>query len=558
MSSETRACQRCAKDFVLDENDFSFYAKMKVPAPNVCPECRFKMRAMWRNEMTLYSGRKCDLCGNGIVTMYNPKSPYKVFCLDCYKSDKWNPNEYAREYDLTRPFFDQFNELLKVVPKALLFDAAAYGPNVRSDYTNASANLKDCYFVFNTGPAENTLYARGTDDTNDVSDAYFCTKDEQSYEILNTHECNKTYWAQNLKGCVECYLCEDLSGCMNCFGCVGLRNKSYYIYNEKVSKQEFETFIADFSGSYTRYLEELEKFKKFRLQFPKRVNHNINSVNSIGDYLNETKNVNESFEIRGGGEESKFCFSCKGVKDSYGLTGYAVKSEMLLECVSTGFSSRVIGSYAVDQSQDVEYSFSCRSNSRYLIGCDSMRKAQYCILNKQYSKEEYEKIRAHIIQELTELGVYGLMLPPEIAPFGYNETIGQDNIAMTKEEANMLGFHWEDDIQMTKGKETIQPEAIPDHIRDVSDSITNEILKCIGCERNYKITAQEFQFYKKMNLPIPRKCFYCRHRARIALRGPYKFWDRTCACCSRAIVTNYAPERPEIVYCESCYQQEVI
>jgi hypothetical protein len=120
------------------------------------------------------------------------------------------------------------------------------------------------------------------------------------------------------------------------------------------------------------------------------------------------------------------------------------------------------------------------------------------------------------------------------------------------------GFRWEDDIQMTKGKETLLPENIPDHIKDVQDSITNEILKCISCERNYKITAQELQFYKKMNLPIPRKCFYCRHHDRVIRRGPYKFWDRTCAHCNKAIVTNYAPERPEIVYCESCYQQEVI
>ena len=103
----------------------------------------------------------------------------------------------------------------------------------------------------------------------------------------------------------------------------------------------------------------------------------------------------------------------------------------------------------------------------------------------------------------------------------------------------------------------MKPEDIPDHIKDVQDSITKEILKCIDCNRNYKIIVQELLFYRKMNIPIPRKCFYCRHQDRIVRRGPYKFWTRNCAKCKKEIVTNYSPERPEIVYCEKCYQQEV-
>ena len=34
-------------------------------------------------------------------------------------------------------------------------------------------------------------------------------------------------------------------------------------------------------------------------------------------------------------------------------------------------------------------------------------------------------------------------------------------------------------------------------------------------------------------------------------------YDRNCAKCNIKIKTPYAPERPEIVYCVKCYQQEV-
>ncbi|MCX6758058.1 MAG: hypothetical protein NTZ44_04225 [Candidatus Nomurabacteria bacterium] len=557
MNSETRNCQKCKNNFNIEPDGFSFYEKLKVPAPKVCPDCRFKQQAVWRNEMSLYTGRACDLCKKSIVTMYNPKSSYKVYCLDCYKSDNWDPRSFAKAYDSSRSFFEQLNELLISVPKATLFDAAGYGSNVRSDYTNASAALKDCYFLFNSGPAENTFYSRGVDMTNDVSDAYFCVKDEQCYEILNTHECNTVVWSTNCRSCVNCYFCEDLSGCTDCFGCVGLRNKSLHIYNEKVSRDEFGKFMDDFRGSYKRQQEEKQKFNNFRLQFPKRESHNIGTVNSSGDYLSNTKNVKHSFEIRVGGEDAMHCFACKAPKDSVGVLGYGVKSELLLEVVSTGNSSRVIGSYAIDNSSDVLHSFSCRPNNKKLIGCDSMKNAEYCILNKQYTKEEYEKLREHIINELTEKGVYGLMMPPELSPFAYNETIAQDNMPLSKEEAIAQGFRWEDDVQMTKGKETLLPENIPDHIKDIADDITKEILKCVDCERNYKIIEQELLFYKKMTLPIPRKCFYCRHKDRIVRRGPYKFWQRNCAHCNKEITTNYAPERPEIVYCEECYQQEI-
>jgi hypothetical protein len=269
----------------------------------------------------------------------------------------------------------------------------------------------------------------------------------------------------------------------------------------------------------------------------------------------ECKNVQNSFEVIGA-ENSKNLFSSRSACNSNGTIGFGYKSELLLECVATGYSSNVIGSLSVSSCQNVMYSFGLK-NCHDCIGCDGLKNASFCILNKQYEKGEYEKLREHIIKELKEKDLYGLMMPPEIAPFAYNETIAQDNMPLTREEVLAQGFRWEDDIQKTEGKETMSPEDIPDHIKDVPDSITGEILRCIDCNRNYKIIAQELLFYRKMILPIPRKCFYCRHRDRVKRRGPYKFWDRKCAKCNKDIKTNYDPKGPEIVYCEKCYQQEV-
>ena len=211
----------------------------------------------------------------------------------------------------------------------------------------------------------------------------------------------------------------------------------------------------------------------------------------------------------------------------------------------------------MENAHDVEYSFATRS-SEYCFGCVGIKGGKYRILNKQYNEQEYKNVREKIIEKLKVAGEYGLFFPPSMAFFAYNETIGQDNLPLTKKEALAQGFRWEEDIPMTKGQETLKPDQIPDHIKDVTDEILKETLACIVCERNYRLIKPELEAYRRAMIPVPRKCFNCRHLDRLARRGPFILFDRTCAKCEKKIKTNYAPERPEIVYCESCYQQEVM
>ncbi|HEY4513619.1 MAG TPA: hypothetical protein VJH06_03865 [Candidatus Paceibacterota bacterium] len=550
-----QSCKKCKQDFTLDSNDLGFYEKMKVPNPKVCPDCRFKMRALFRNETTLYSGRKCALCGKAVISMYNPKSPYTIFCYDCFYSEKWEPKDYAMDYDENRPFIEQLKELLLKVPKITTYISIGSGPNINSDYINMASGSRNCYLVFNTSISEDTLYTRGGNHVKDCTDLYFGTNLERCYESINVQESNGIIFGQNVFNSVDCAFISNGRGLINCFGCVNLNNKTNHFFNEPLSPEEYKKRTEKIMGSYGKIEEFKKEFKKFRLNFPMRENNNIKTVGSTGDYLFESKNVRDSFEVAGG-EDCRYVYSSKKIKDSMDVIGYGVKAERLLEAVATGLSSNIIGTYGAENCNDVSYSFYVR-NCKDCIGCDALHHGKYSILNKQYSKEEYQNLKDKITSELTAQDLYGLMMPPELAPFAYNETIAQDNFPLTKEEVLTQGLRWEDDIQKTEGKETMKPENIPDHIKDVPDSITGEILKCITCSRNYKIIEQELLFYRKMNLPIPHKCFYCRHQDRIIRRGPYKFWNRNCAKCHKEITTNYSPDRPEIVYCEKCYQQEV-
>jgi hypothetical protein len=489
--------------------------------------------------------------------MYNPTSPYTVYCNSCYRSDSWDPRTYAKEYDFSRSFFEQLQELLLQVPKNALYSTTGAGEMIHSEFTNCCGGLKNCYLCFNCTWLEDCAYSRGLTRSTETLDSYFGSKLDQCYEVVNGQQSGRVTHSKNVIGCVDSHFLLNTSGLTNCFGCVNLRNKSYCFLNEQLSKEEYEERVAPIMGSYQKMREFQAKFDLFASRFPRRSNNNLNVSNSSGDYLSGCKDAQYCFEIKDG-ENCKWCFASREIKDSYGTVGYGIKSELLLEVTATGFSSRAIGCWACELSQNIEYCVSCFPSNTHLVGCDSMRNAEYCILNKQYSKEEYERLRNHIVSELTRDGIYGLMLPSALTPFGYNETVAQDNFPLTKEKALALGFRWEDDIQETRGKRTIASTDIPDRISDVTDSITKEVLSCIECDRNYRITSQELLFYRKMSLPIPRQCFFCRHRNRIVCRGPYQFWNRECNKCRKGIITNYAPERPETIYCESCYQQEVI
>jgi len=82
---------------------------------------------------------------------------------------------------------------------------------------------------------------------------------------------------------------------------------------------------------------------------------------------------------------------------------------------------------------------------------------------------------------------------------------------------------------------------------------------CQNCKAKFIIEPEDFEFYRKIDVPEPTFCPDCRHIERIKQRNPLKLWKRKCMKkgCNNEFQTTYAPERKEIVYCESCYNREV-
>jgi hypothetical protein len=222
-----------------------------------------------------------------------------------------------------------------------------------------------------------------------------------------------------------------------------------------------------------------------------------------------------------------------------------------------------------------------------------LKSKSYCILNKEYGEKEYKEMLPKIIRHMKDMPYtdtngqtysFGDFFPPSFSHFAYNETAAQEYFPLTKEDALTQHRRWRDPEQK-EYKIDIASDEIPERIADVSDDIVGKVIGCAhkgqceeSCTTAFKIIPSELQFYRNLNLPLPRFCPSCRHYQRFRKRNPLKLWMRICQCggkesgngtytnvaehahgadpCPNEFQTSYAPERAEIVYCETCYQQE--
>jgi len=571
---QTKNCQNCKNDFIIEPDDFGFYEKINVPPPTFCPDCRNQRRLAWRNDITLYN-RICDLCKKSVVTIYSPDSRIIVYCNKCWWGDNWDPKIYGQDYDFSRPFFEQFNELMLKVPHLALVNDNGIA-SVNCDYTQDFSFAKNCYMAFIGWKVENVMYSYYVAAGKDMLDCMnIRSKNEFIYECVRTSECYKVKYAQNSKACVDSAFMIDCMNCTDCLMCTGLRNKKYHYKNKEYSREEYLKILESYKlDTYSGVKKAQHEFDEFILSHPRRCVYSFRVINCLGDILADCKNLKYCFNVKRS-ENCKWVQNADSPKDSYDMSVGGELSECY-EDITCDHSNRNFFGIFSWKGQDVQYTQHCHA-SKDLLGCIGLRNGKYCILNKQYTKEEYEALVPKIIEQMNAMPYkdkngneykYGEFYPVELSPFGYNETIALEQYSLSKEDALNKGYKWQENFQRTIGKETIKLEDIPESINEVGENIVDEVLSCIECERNYKILPSELIFYRKVKAPIPRKCFYCRHATRVARRNPYKLWKRECMCnlknhshgegkCLAQFETSYSPDRPETVYCEKCWQAEI-
>ncbi|MFH0770552.1 MAG: hypothetical protein V1926_04200 [Candidatus Peregrinibacteria bacterium] len=521
----------CKQSFDVTAEDFAFYEKVSpvfsgkkelILPPKLCPDCRQQRRWALRNEHVLYR-RNCDYSGKPMISLFPADSPYIVYSQESYRNGAWDGLSAGHTFDFSLPFFDQFHSLLLAVPhRGLQQDET----NVNCDFTTYGGGNKNCYMTAACMYCEDVYYSTRCAMTKDSVDCFLCVRGELLYECIYCIQCYNLLYSKDCYNCRDSLLLDHCHNCSHCIACTNLRNKEYHIYNKPVPPEEFEDRKTKLlQGSIGR---EREQFDAWKITLPCLFAHLTHAENVTGDYIDSAKNCMDCFGIQVQAEDCRYCQFCGMQTHDFMDAIMCGLGDLFYETVGVGPAHRCAFLTYAEEADEVYYSndiLHCQS----CFGCTGLQHKSFCILNKQYTKEEYEKLVPKIIGHMRSTGEYGEFFPARIAVHPYNDTVAQEYFPLSKGDVEARGWPWRDE--------------------DPSDSAKNG--------QSFKYIKQELAFYQKIGIQPPTLPPRERHRRRARQCNPHHLWSRQCQKCGKDIRTTYSPERPEIIYCEECYLQEV-
>src|SRR3990167_8165933 len=436
-------CRQCNQSFIIEQEDLKFYdrispvfngKKYQIPPPALCPNCRDARRYSWRNERHLYK-RKCAKSGKEIISMYSPESEYIVWDKDEWHKDDWDPLDFGQDYNLSRSFFKQFDQMIKKIPRP----AITLYNHEKCDFCNFVWDSKNCYLCFGSKGCENCLYSSrlinsiGCVDCQELRECQLCYECIFCMNCYNCQNCEKCFDSRGL------FFCYDCRGSSDMFMCTGIRNKQYYIRNKQYTKDEYLKMIKNEKiGLYSKREKLVEEFKFNKKKSIRLENDNLKCENCTGNYLIECKNCHECYSLKNV-EESKFAYFGTSIKNCYDFS-QVVDLEFCYEVTSGSGYKNIFCAWPVYG--DNNYYCNFCENCSNCFGCFGLKHKKFCILNKQYSEEEYSELVPKIIEKMLSNNEWGEFFPYWTSPFCYNESMADIYHQKTKEEAVSLGAKW--------------------------------------------------------------------------------------------------------------------
>lgn len=309
-----------------------------------------------------------------------------------------------------REFIAEFQRLYKTTPQISHWTRQSEN----CDYGDIIVVSRNCYLCFWSSNLEGCFHCYESRKDRFCADCTFIEDCELCYECIDCMRCYNCNFLQDCKQCTDCAFCYYCIGCSDCFGCVGLRRKSYCIFNEQYSKEEYSEKLKEVKK---RDVAEIQKkFIEVQLKTPRVFMHQVDNENCFGDYLLHSKNCYWCFDSYLC-EDSMYIFNAnleRGTKDCLDCGPIANTFERCYDIAFCGFMFDCKHTYWCDWLHNCDWCINVWEMN-HCFGCVYMKHKEYSFLNKPIKKEEYEKTTQRINRELAEMGVrdlYGLVNYP--------------------------------------------------------------------------------------------------------------------------------------------------
>ncbi len=547
----------CEGEFEITDKDIEFLKMLRVPPPSYCPTCR-RMRRMTHMGINRLFKRECQVPNHSemMISIFSKECPFPVYDYQYFIGDQFDPFLYGRTYVEGSPM-KTLHVLRKEFPMPSFLNR---DPScINSDYSNGGRNTKNAYYASGCYGSEDIWYSNMAGQSRNIMDSRLIHSSEFVYWSLHgdhLYKCMYTYFSNN---CTDSTFLFDCKNCSDCFGGVNLRNARYIVFNKQLSKEEYEAFVASIMPLSRSTIEEFQdRFWNLIKSLPMNASHNIGSSNVSGTNISFSNDIYDGVEVTGS-EHLRHADGALSHKDSMDILFSGGNSHHLYGTINIGSqSSGVKFSISSKFCTDSEFIFNSKNLNNCFM-CFGLQNKSYCILNTQYEPDEYYKIVDQIKTAMLQKGEYSDGLGFEFSAQAYNFSLSAIPYPLSEKEVLSLGGYiaYEQETNAT-GIGIINARDIPETIDQVNDDILTKAIACTITNRPFRIIASELAFYRRMSLPLPtiHPSIRIENQYRIAQNG--KKYSSLCAKCGKDIESMFDSKESYLLYCEKCYQQEVI
>lgn len=548
-----RMCRVTSERFRIDEGDIEMYRLLRVPPPTTSPWYR-NLRRLCFSPFAFHQS-SCAKTGRAFVGVYRRDSPFTVYHRDVWWSDAWDPKEYARAIDIASPFFSQWEAFSRTVPR---LGATSDSASVNSEYTIGGKAVKDCYYVRAGAKSEDILYSVFVIASSACIDAEWIDQCERCYDALRMKECYRVSGSCDVQRSRESSFLFDASDCISCFGGFNLRNRKFVFLGEQLDAETYrQKRRAITLGNRSTYLQYRQWYDRGLREIAVHPFSRQDGVERcIGTGIANSSGCHYAFEAFD-------CLNCRyiartaiNVRDSADIASGGFGIERSYEDSSVIAIYAVKFSSSISTGRDLEYCMDC-NNCECCFGCMGLRNARFCILNRQYTEDEYwERVDA-LKAAMLERGEYGEFFPARMASIPYEDSRAAFDYSnsILSEARERFGLWTIGDDPVSQG----EPYVPPDDIRDATDTILTETFRCRTTRRSFRITPQELAFLRREDFPLPDQHpderMHVRHSA---FPEPMRLYERACTQCGTKDLSDIPPNDPrQHVLCLVCYRKAV-
>ena len=450
----------------------------------------------------------------------------KVIHKDDYEVKRDNFTNEGKEYTDKIPFQDQVQELFQSIDFP---NTISFGKNDNTDFADIIVGWKDVYLssIVITG-CENILYSSSVKDYSHwiINSVVVMDHSENVYMSTVVMRGYNIFYSRYIINSHDIWFSSNLIGCIECFWCNGLENQSYCINNKSYSKEDYFKYKKELLYKKSEYIvwHSTTMLKNWE---------NFASKNVMGNSIIESENIeNGNFIYHSEDGRNVIlgwttdinrhiydacCYGSPYGNDYYGVTFAGGWDNYYLSC-------------HISECSNIYYSYFLISCS-YCLGCIGLKNKSFCILNKQYTKEEWYEVADKIFASMDKAGTLWDYFSGSMNPFYFNDTIAYVvDDSFTKEEVEKDGYMWREEriqVDIPEGAQVVRSSELLEYQWFDSDGhwqIDPEIMKKVIEDKNgdyYKIIPMEYDFLMKYALPLPE--IHWRERIKIGFQSDYLY-----------------------------------